>query len=119
VSSSVTSSARSSVLSAARRARDKKDLDNLQKLFRGLAYDPDSMWTRNSRALAKTTCEGLFLLFLMCGTIRLGAVRGAVRVGNQPPPVKSEHGVRGGVGSLHLRVINRHHVEGPRSEAQP
>ena len=65
--------------SAARAAQSQKYVDSEQRLFEGLAYDPDSTWTRSSRALARTVCVATFVLLLVSGTIALGAA--AIRLG--------------------------------------
>lgn len=63
----------------ARAAKVKHEVDSEQTLFEGLAYDPDSTWTKSSRALARTVCVATFILLLVSGTIALGAA--AMRLG--------------------------------------
>lgn len=47
--------------------------DSLQRFFEGSAYDVDRVWTRGSRALAKTCFVLAYLLLTVSGTLALAA----------------------------------------------
>ena len=54
------------------RRRSKKKLTT-QEFFRGVAYDPDHVWTRPSRAFAKMTFNVGYIGLVACGTVALTA----------------------------------------------
>lgn len=61
----------------AEKARRKHKVGE-QRLLQGLAYDPDRVWTRGSRAMIKTVVAAAYMLFLAGGAIALGST--AVRL---------------------------------------
>ncbi len=63
---------------AAKKRLQAGDL-TVQELFKGAAYDPDKVWTRSSRALAKMTFVLGYLGLTICGTLALAA--GAIILG--------------------------------------
>lgn len=67
------------VLTARAKERLKQDDLTVQELLKGAAYDPDKIWTRPSRALAKSTFVVSYLGLTICGTVALAS--GAVLVG--------------------------------------
>jgi hypothetical protein len=62
----------------ARAARDKHKI-TVQKLLAGSGYDPDKLWSRPSRQLAKSAFQLCYLGLTICGTVALAAA--AIRVG--------------------------------------
>lgn len=51
--------------------RKLKGAGSIQKLFEGSAYDPDLVWSRHSRALAKQLFVLCFIGLNVCGSIAL------------------------------------------------
>jgi hypothetical protein len=62
-------------------ARKKRNENGapVQQVFKGLEYDPDRVWTRGSRQLAKTSFVLLYIGLTVSGTVALASA--AVRLG--------------------------------------
>jgi hypothetical protein len=60
------------------RLHRKRNVD-VQQLLKGFAYQPEKVWTRMSRQLAKTTCIAVYVGLLVSGTVDLAAA--AIRLG--------------------------------------
>jgi hypothetical protein len=62
----------------ARKARQENDV-SVQELLAGAAYNPDRLWSRPSRQLAKLSFQVCYLALTTCGTVALAAA--AIRLG--------------------------------------
>jgi hypothetical protein len=56
-------------------AKKLNELDNVtvQNLLRGANYDPDLLWSRQSRAIAKLAFSTSYIALTICGTLALAA----------------------------------------------
>ena len=60
-------------LTAEARREIRKQKLTVQQYFDGVAYDPDEVWPRSSRALAKLVFVLLYLLLVVSGTVAVAA----------------------------------------------
>jgi hypothetical protein len=71
----------------------KERLENeqitIQELLQGAAYNPDRLWSRTSRSLAKTTLLLLYLAIMFSGTLAISGVGFLVQVGLTGKPAAS------------------------------
>lgn len=64
----------------AKRAMKEHRVRTIQNLLRGAAYDPDELWDRTSRGIAKTILLLLFLTIMVSGTLGISSAGFAVQV---------------------------------------
>ncbi len=64
----------------------RKQKLTVQQYFSGVAYDPDEVWPRSSRALAKLAFVLLYLLLVVSGTVAVAAAAILIEKQAGPPP---------------------------------
>ena len=70
----------------ARRTKSQKKIRTVQQLFAGAAYDPDEIWPRPSRALAKLTFVALYVVLIIAGSVAIASTAIAVEKATAPAP---------------------------------
>jgi hypothetical protein len=66
--------------SAARTSMKKNKVRSRQTLFEGASYEPDFLWSRTSRGVAKTFLLFLFIVIMVSGTLAISGAGFAVQV---------------------------------------
>lgn len=61
---------------------------NIQRLFQGAAYDPDLVWTRESRALARQLFALCYIGLNVCGSLALTCAALLFLLPSQQPPTR-------------------------------
>lgn len=75
------------LLPSAVQTMKKNGITSVQDLFEGAAYDPDKLWSRESRQWVKTRIVALFVVVLFSGTLALTAIGFVTQVALTGKPV--------------------------------
>jgi hypothetical protein len=80
---------------AARRTMSQKKIRTVQQLFAGAAYDPDEIWPRSSRAIAKAVFVLLYIVLTVSGSVAIAGAAIAVEKATAPrPPTIDQRSLR-------------------------
>jgi hypothetical protein len=70
----------------ARRTIRERNIPTVQEYLAGVAYDPDVVWTRSSRAFAKAAFVLLYIVLIVAGSVAIASAAIAVEKATAPPP---------------------------------